>query len=129
MITDKSSELGFLGECDAVHRPFFADLMARWADLGADTELRPSSIALLKGDVPLCFLYPSYRKKGAAVRFDLVTLRNSFGDEWAESLVSELHALAELKVGSGKKDLVIQRPAEASLDTHEMFKQVLLRRV
>ncbi len=129
MAAGKLVEGTFFGLCDDAHRPFFADLLARWATLGQELELRPGSVALLKDEVPLCFLYPSYRKKGGAVRFDLVRLGKAFGEEWVESLVSELHAVEGLIVGAGKKDLIVQRPAETSLETHEAFKQLLLRRV
>jgi hypothetical protein len=76
----------FLGQCDDAHRPFFADLLARWAALGQEIELRPGSIALLKDEIPFCFLYPSYRKKGGAVRFDLARLGDALGGSRVESL-------------------------------------------
>ena len=128
MTAGKSDKGTFFGQCDDGHRLFFADLLARWATLGHDLELRPGSVALLKDEVPLCFIYAAYRKKSGAVRFDLVRLGEVFGESWVESLVSELRAVEGLKVGAGKKDLIVQRPAECGLDTHEAFKQLLFRR-
>lgn len=127
MTSGKLDKGPLLGQCDDAHRLFFADLLARWVTLGQELELRPGSVALLKDEVPLCFLYAAYRKSGGAVRFDLVRLGEVFGESWVESLVSELRAVEGLKVGSGKKNLIVRRPAEGGLDTHEAFKQLLFR--
>ena len=87
--------------------------------------MQRSSAVLKTGKVRLCSLYPSYRKTGGAVRLNLDNLKKTFGEEWTDGLAVEVRALDELKAGTGARELVIQRPAETSLDTHEALKHHL----
>jgi len=128
MATRKLTEQAFFEQCDEAHRAFFGDLVTRWRKAGREVEMQSSSAVLKTGKVALCSLYPSYRKKGGAVRFNLTSLRKSLGAKKADHLAAEVRAIGGLKAGSGVKELVVQRPAESGLDTHEMFKQVVLGR-
>ena len=128
MATAKLTEQGFFETCDKEHCAFFGDLMARWRNEGQEVRFQSTSAVLRAGTTNLCTLYPSYRNRGAAVRFDLEGLRKAYGRDWVTSLDKNLRSLDELQVGSGKKDLIIQAPACSSLHTHEAFKQELLQR-
>lgn len=122
------TEQEFFEHCDEVHRAFFGDLMARWRDAGKSIQMQASSASLKSGKATFCSLYPSYRNKGGAARFDLTSLGKAFGKKWAEGLAADLRAIEGLKVGSGAKELVVERPADTNLEVHEAFKQALLRR-
>lgn len=118
----------FFDRCDQPHRAFFGDLIARWRQAGWVVKMGPSAAALLAGKTILCSLYPSYRKKGGAVRFNLTSLKRAFGAEWTKSLAADLEGIQELNVSSGTRDLTVWAPAETDLGTHEALKQLLLRR-
>ncbi len=128
MAKTKMTEQEFFDRCDEVHRAFFGDLMARWRSAGKSVQMQASSASLKSGKTTFCSLYPSYRNKGGAARFDLTRLGKAFGKNWADGLTADLRAIEGLKVGSGTKDLVVERPADMNLEIHEAFKQALLQR-
>lgn len=126
MAREKLTEERFLEECDQAHGAFFGDLMGRWREAGHEIRMQASSAAMVIGNTTLCFLYPSYRNQGSAVRISVTSLRRAFGNRWAESLAADVRAIEGLQTGSGRKEIIVPRPAEANLDTHEALKQLML---
>ncbi|MCK4832423.1 MAG: hypothetical protein KAS81_06630 [Anaerolineales bacterium] len=128
MARKKLTEERFFEECDQAHGAYFGDLMARWHEVGHRIRMQASSAALVIGNTTLCFLYPSYRNQGGAVRISVTSLGLAFGKKWAESLAEDVRAIEGLQTGSGRKEIIVRRPAEASLDPQEALKQLMLGR-
>ena len=128
-MTNKLTEQAFFEQCDTEHQAFFGDLIARWRAVGGEVAMQKISAALKTGPITLCLLYPSYRKKGGALRFNLPSLEKARGETWMENLAAEVRGISELETCGGIKELVVRRPALTSLETHENLKQVVLRRV
>lgn len=126
MTRAKLTEERFFEECDKEHGALFGDLMARWREAGHKIKMEASSAALLIGNTTICSLYPSYRNQGSAVRISVTSLGRAFGNHWAEGLAADVRAIEGLQTGSGHKEIIVQRPAEASLDTHEALKRLML---
>jgi len=119
----------FFDQCDEAHRAFFGDLISRWKAAGQEVIFGSSSVVLKTHKKNICSLHPSYRKKGGAAKFNIKGLRKDFGDQWADGLADDIRSISGMRVGKGQKELVVSKPARASLNSHEAFKQVLLRRV
>ncbi len=128
MAREKLTEEKFFERCDQAHGAFFGDLMGRWREVGHKIRMQASSAALVIGNTTICSLYPSYRHLGGAVCISVTSLRLAFGDQWAASLAADVRAIEGLQTGSGRKEIIVRRPAEASMDAHEALKQLMLGR-
>jgi hypothetical protein len=128
MARGKLTEEKFFERCDQAHGAFFGDLMGRWRGVGHKIRMQASSAALVIGNTTLCSLYPSYRNQGGAVCISVTSLRRAFGDQWAASLAADVRAIEGLQTGRGRKEIIVRRPAEASMDAHEALKQLMLGR-